>query len=82
MVILLVLLGYFVYLAVDQQIYIHEVQQEKAAVQKQYEKEQAKNKELTEEKNELENPQYIEKIARDEFGMTKKGEVPYVASDK
>lgn len=81
-IILFAALGYFIYIAVNQQIYISNIEQERAAIQTRFEEEQAKNKELSEEKQALQDPAYIEKIAREELGMTRKDEIPYVASDK
>ncbi|MDQ0202755.1 FtsB family cell division protein [Pectinatus haikarae] len=81
-IILFAALGYFIYIAVNQQIYISNIEQERAAIQTRFEEEQTKNKELSEEKQALQDPAYIEKIAREELGMTRKDEIPYVASDK
>lgn len=81
-VILLAILGYFIYIAINQQIYINNIAEQRETLQKRYNDEKDKNKELTAEKNALQDPSYIEKIAREELGMTKKGEIPYVSSDK
>ncbi|WP_196592025.1 cell division protein FtsL [Pectinatus frisingensis] len=81
-VITVAVIGYFIYVAVEQQIYINNITQERIAVDKQLAKAKKENAELKQEKEALEDPQYIEKIAREELGMTKKDEIPYVSSNK
>nr|WP_231034997.1 cell division protein FtsL [Pectinatus frisingensis] len=81
-VITVAVIGYFIYVAVEQQIYINNITQERIAVDEQLAKAKKENAELKQEKEALEDPQYIEKIAREELGMTKKDEIPYVSSNK
>lgn len=81
-VIIIAIIGCFIYTAVNQQIYISNISQERASIEKQLEQEQAENEQLKAEKEALSDPSYIEKIAREELGMTKKDEIPYVSSDK
>ncbi len=81
-VVFIAIIVYFSYIAINQQIYISNVSGECQIAQKKYDKVMQENQKLKAEKNALQNPKYIEKIARDELGMTKKGEIPYVASDK
>ncbi len=81
-VITVAVIGYFIYVAVEQQIYINNITQERIAVDEQLAKAKKENAELKQEKEALEDPQYIEKIAREELGMTKKDAIPYVSSNK
>ena len=52
--------------------------QEKAHVEQQLQELQQRNEELEKEKASLQDPSNIEKVARDELGLVKPGEVPYV----
>ena len=40
------------------------------------------NEELSREKDNLNKLEYVEKVAREELGMTKPGEVPYISEEK
>ena len=44
--------------------------------------EQQINEELSREKDNLNKFEYVEKVAREELGMTKPGEVPYISEVK
>ncbi len=55
-----------------------QVMQEKRHVEQQLQELQKKNDELQLEKNQLQNPNYIQGVARNELGLVKPGEVPYV----
>ncbi|MBB5335442.1 FtsB family cell division protein [Pectinatus brassicae] len=81
-VVFIAIIAYFSYIAINQQMYISNVSSEYQIAQQKYDKVMQENQKLKAEKDALQNPKYIEKIARDELGMTKKGEIPYVASDK
>ncbi|WP_196592683.1 FtsB family cell division protein [Pectinatus sottacetonis] len=75
-------IGYFSYIAIKQQIYINNISSEQSMIQQQLDTVLAENRKLSAEKKSLQDPKYIEKIARNELGMTKKGEIPYIASSK
>ncbi|WP_028257787.1 FtsB family cell division protein [Veillonella montpellierensis] len=51
---------------------------EKVRLEKQIEELQTKNDALEAEKNKLSDPKNVEGVARDELGLVKPGEVPYV----
>ncbi|MDY3983577.1 MAG: septum formation initiator family protein [Veillonellaceae bacterium] len=57
---------------------ILELHEEQVQLEEQLQDLQQKNQALEEQKNKLQNPQEIEKVARDELGLVKPGEVPYV----
>ena len=73
---------YLVGIIIKQEFYLNEVNQQTQIAQQRLEEAQKLNDKLQEEKANLEKPEYIEKVARDELGMTKPGEVPYISSDK
>ena len=82
---ILILIGvgiYFSYTAVEQQIHLNAIADEKKAAEVHLTEEKNLNKELNEEKAKLNDPAYVEKIAREELGMVKQGEMPYVSSKK
>lgn len=81
-VLLVVVIGYFSYAAVQQQICLNAIAKEQAAVQIRQNEAKKINEELKKEKADLEKPEYIEKVAREELGMTKQGEMPYISSKK
>ncbi len=60
--------------------YIAQIREQKAVVETRLQKVTEENKRLKAEKAALQTPKYIEKVAREELGMTKKGEVPYISS--
>lgn len=47
-------------------------------LQQDFEEQKAMNEKLEEEKKQLQTPEAIEKVAREELGLVKPGEVPYV----
>ena len=51
---------------------------ETAAIRARMQELEQANKALTEEKVKLSNPAYLEKLAREELGLVKPGEVPYI----
>lgn len=81
-VLLVVVIGYFSYAAVGQQVRLNAIAKEQAAVQIRQNEAKKINEELKKEKADLEKPEYIEKVAREELGMTKQGEMPYISSKK
>ncbi len=61
---------------------LQQIKSAQAELQVKLDAAQKKNAHLQQEKADLQDPQYIEKIARNELGMTKKGEMPYVSNVK
>lgn len=76
-----VVIGYLGCLIVKQEMYLSEINQQTITTQKQLDEATEQNKNLKTEKENLQKPEYIERVARDELGMTKPGEVPYISSE-
>lgn len=72
------LIAYFAYLSFGQQAQLKLINQEAGKVQNQLEEAQQLNTKLNEERSRLHDRAYVEKIAREELGLVKPGEVPYV----
>ena len=58
-----------------------ELNQETVITQSRLDKAKQINDKLKQEKANLEKRDYIETVAREELGMTKPGEVPYISSE-
>ena len=78
----LAMMGYMLVIIVQQEVYLSEIGQETSVAQERLNKATEMNNALKQEKENLDKPEYIEKIAREELGMTKPGEVPYISSDE
>lgn len=76
-----VVIAYLGFIIVKQEIYLTELNQKTAITQTRLDKAKQINDNLKEEKANLEKRDYIEKVAREELGMTKPGEVPYILSE-
>ena len=76
------IVGYFSYMMVSQHFYLNSVNQDYDAAQHRLQSAQQENDALQQEKAQLNDPAYIEKIAREELGMTRQGEMPYIYSRK
>lgn len=74
--------GYFIYLVIGQHNQLSAIEAENKAARQRLEQAKQVNASLAEERNQLGNPAYIEKIAREELGLVKPGEVPYIPSTK
>ena len=81
-VLLLFIVLYFSYTVIQQYLQLKAISQEQAAVEARLSQAKKVNEELLQEKNNLGKIDYIEKIAREELGMTKQGEMPYISSKK
>ena len=76
------IVGYFSYMMVSQHVYLNSVNHDYVAAQQRLQSAQQENDALQQEKAQLNDPAYIEKIAREELGMTRQGEMPYIYSRK
>lgn len=76
------IVGYCVYVLVGQQAELNAVRSEEAATRVKLQQLQQTNKMLSEERIKLSTPAYVEKLARDELGLVKPGEVPYIPAEK
>lgn len=73
---------YLGYIIVRQEMYLSEVNEQTIIAQERLDKAKAINEDLNEEKSKLNTNEYVEKVAREELGMTKPGEVPYIFEEK
>lgn len=71
---------YFSSILVSQQIYLSQVRHDQALAEVRLAAAQKENEALRQEREKLEDLSYIERIAREELGMTRKGELPYTMS--
>ena len=81
-VILFVVLGYFSYVCVQQQVEISKIHSEMKTTTVQLEQVNQHNEALREERERLSTPAYVEKLAREELGLVKPGKVPYMQNGK
>ncbi|WP_455630296.1 FtsB family cell division protein [Megamonas sp.] len=75
------IIAYLGFIIVKQEVYMTELDQETVVTQSRLDKAKQINDKLKQEKANLEKRDYIEKVAREELGMTKPGEVPYISSE-
>lgn len=68
---------YFSSILISQQIYLSQVRDDQAVAEVRLAAAQKENEALRQEREKLEDLSYIERIAREELGMTRKGELPY-----
>lgn len=78
-ILFIVVIVYFLYLFASQEYHYYLIRQDKEATQVELQQQEKKNQELIQEKDNLGKKDYIEKVAREELGMTKQDEVPYIA---
>lgn len=74
--------GYFIYTLAGQQFDLYAINKEKDAARQKLEQLEQANIHLNEERSRLAKPSYIEKIAREELGLVKPGEIPYIPAGK
>lgn len=77
---LLLLSVYFCYLVTDRYLEMSSIRQETSAVSQQLEQAKTTNQQLQAERDRLLAPSYVEKLAREQLGLVKPGELPYVPS--
>lgn len=77
---LLVMAGYFCYVIIGQQTELAKIRQETETVNSRMAEAVELNKSLVAEKEKLNTATYIEKVAREQLGLVKPGEVPYIPS--
>ncbi|WP_346353658.1 septum formation initiator family protein [Azotosporobacter soli] len=76
------LLGYSLYLCVEQQMQLSAIRSERDATQAKLQQLQQSNADLKEEAELLQQPKYVEKLAREQLGLTKPGEVLFMQGEK
>ena len=69
---------YFAYTVFGQQLSLNELNRDLAQVEERLATARQANAALKAEKENLSEAEYIEKTAREELGMTKEGELPYI----
>ena len=75
--IMLVMIAYFTTVLISQQVHLSHVSESQRIADKRLEKAKATNEKLRKELAELQDINNIEKLAREELGFTKEGEMPY-----
>ena len=71
-----IMIGYLGFIIIKQEVYLSQVEEQTIIA------EERLNEELSREKDNLNKFEYVEKVAREELGMTKPGEVPYISEEK
>lgn len=79
---MLAVVVYCLYVLAGQQLELNSVNREAEATRIRLEQLRQASQSLTEEKARLTTPAYVEKLARDELGLVKPGEVPYIRAEK
>lgn len=80
--IMLAIIVYFASILISQQVYLSQAADEYASAKARLEAAEKENAALKEEVRQLNELGYIEKIAREELGMTRAGELPYSTGHK
>lgn len=80
--IIVVMAGYFIYSGVNQYNQLHAINREQEAVRVRLEQAREMNAGLLEERRRLNDRNYIEKLAREELGLVKPGEILYIPAEK
>lgn len=81
LVVTLCVLIYGVYVIGDKAMTISQLNSDMAQARLRLEEAQRENQQLKEENASLSDDAYIEKLAREELGMTRKGEIPYIYAE-
>lgn len=74
--------GYCLYVLAAQQMELNAVKRETEAARTRVEQLKQLNQSYSEEKVRLSTPAYVERLAREELGLVKPGEVPYIPAEK
>lgn len=76
-VLMFVVVAYFSTVLVSQQVHLSHVSESKRVADKRLEAAQEENKQLHKQLNELQDLNNIERLAREDLGLAKDGEMPY-----
>ena len=79
-IVLAVVIVYFSSVLVSQQMHLNQVSKSQAVADKRLSVAEQENARLKQEGADLNDLSHIERIAREELGMTKRGELPYSAA--
>ena len=77
--IMLAMIAYFSTVLISQQVHLSHVSESQRIADKRLEKAKATNEKLRKELAELQDINNIEKLAREDLGLAKEGEMPYQA---
>lgn len=66
----------------DQQLTINSIAEDRVKAEARLKSAQEENQQLKDEQEQLSDPAYMEKLAREDLGMTKKGEMPFIYAKK
>ena len=75
--VMVAMIAYFSTVLISQQVHLSHVSESQRIADKRLEKAKATNEKLRKELAELQDINNIEKLAREELGFTKEGEMPY-----
>lgn len=75
---IMVIIGYGVYICGDQYVQSMAVSREVEGARKKLEQLQQVSQSMVEERQRLKTADHVEKLAREELGLVKPGEVPYM----
>ncbi|MCI7612975.1 MAG: septum formation initiator family protein [Selenomonadaceae bacterium] len=78
---LAVIVGYSGWILADQQMTLGALDDDMTAARERLQAARTENQQLKDENTQLQDEAYIEKLAREELGMTRKGEMPYIYAD-
>ena len=73
----IIIVLYFSSVLISQQFYLNQVNRDQASADARLQEAQKENAALREAREMLSDPAYIERIAREELGMTRPDEIPY-----
>ncbi len=76
------LILYFSFSLISQQTRLHQIKAEQANAEARLAAARSEHEALLQERENLHRPEYIEKIAREELGMAREGELPYYSGRK
>ena len=65
-----------------QQSHLNDVADDRAVAAARLEEARARNEALKKERDSMDKPEFVEKVAREELGMTRRGEMPFIAGKK
>ena len=75
--IIVLIVIYFSSLLISQQFYLNQVSRDQSAADLRLQAAQQENEALRQERDRLEDADYVERIAREDLGLTRAGEIPY-----
>lgn len=76
-VIMFIVIAYFTTVLISQQVHLSHVSESKRIADKRLESAKAENEKLQKQLEELQDLNNIERLAREDLGLAKEGEMPY-----